>query len=129
MDDTGGDDLDSGLHGDQLRLLRLLVEPEVGDGDLAGAAELPGRGVGSREGVRVVLGPGAHVPAAVGGHVHVGVHGAHRLRHPVARHQGNPNATLHPGTLSLRHKLQAMIRFSLITTTKDQPRKHFPAFV
>lgn len=97
MDDTSGHDLDPGIHGDQLRLLGLLDEPEVGPRYLAGPAELPGGGLGPREGVRLVVGAGAHVPAALDGPIHVGVHGVDRLRHTVARHPANPNPPLLPG--------------------------------
>lgn len=97
MDDPGGDNLDPGLHGDQLRFLGLLVEPQVGARDLAGAAQLPRGRLRPREGLRVVVWIGLDVYALVGGALHVGLHGVHWLWPPMARHQGNHNPSLYPG--------------------------------
>lgn len=84
MDDSGGDDMDPGVYGDQLRLLGLLIDDEVGSGDFSGAAQLPCGGVGPREGIRVVLRPCLQMPTLVGGYVHFRFHGSFRLRPPVA---------------------------------------------
>lgn len=97
MDDPGGDDLDPGVHRDQLRFLGLLVEPQVGARGVAGAAQLPRGGLRPREGLRVVVGIGLDVYALVGGALHVGLHGVHWLWPSVARHQGNHNPSLYPG--------------------------------
>ncbi|XP_020594174.1 uncharacterized protein LOC110034234, partial [Phalaenopsis equestris] len=66
MDDTAGDGVDPGFHRHQLRLLFLLVGAEGGDGDLAGAAQLPGRRLRSRQGLRLVFRPCTPVPPPSG---------------------------------------------------------------
>lgn len=86
MDGSGGDDLDSGVHGDEFRLLGLLVGDEVGFGGVAGAAQLSRHRVGPREGGRLVVRSGADVAAAVDGDVRGGGDGTRRLRRAVARH-------------------------------------------
>lgn len=60
---AGGDGVDPGGDGDQLRLLGLLVGDEIVAGSLAGGAQLPGDGVGPGQGAGMVVGPGAAVHA------------------------------------------------------------------
>lgn len=85
VDDSSGDDLDSGVHGDEFRLLGVLVGDEGGPRSVSGAAQLSRHRVGSREGGGLVFGAGAYVAAAVGGDVHGGSDGADWLRSAVAR--------------------------------------------
>ncbi|KAH6831256.1 Major facilitator superfamily protein [Perilla frutescens var. hirtella] len=94
MDDSGGDDLDSGVHGDELRLLGVLVGDEVRFGGVAGAAQLSRHRVGPRQGVGMVVRGGADVAAAVGGYVRGRGYGADRLRRAVARDQQRDYAAL-----------------------------------
>ncbi|KAK9699086.1 hypothetical protein RND81_08G152000 [Saponaria officinalis] len=67
MDDTGGGNVDTGIHGDELRLWGVLGGDEGRDGVVAGGIELLGDGVGYGEDVGVVVGGGVDVAAGVGG--------------------------------------------------------------
>lgn len=97
MDDTGGNNVDTGVHGDQLRLLVVLVDAEVSAGDITGGAELSVGGVRHGEGVWVVFRGFAAVPAPVGRDDHFCADRAGRLRRPVARHPADHLTPLLPG--------------------------------
>lgn len=86
MDDSGGDDLDSGVHGNEFRLLGVLVGDEICTEDISGAAQLPGHRVGPWEGGGMVVGTGAEVAAAMGGDVHGSGDGVDWVRCAMARH-------------------------------------------
>jgi hypothetical protein len=80
---AGGDGVDPGADGDQLRLLGLLVGAQVVAGCLAGGAQLPGHGVGPGQGAGVVVGPGAAPHAAPCRSHGLRRDGARRLRRAV----------------------------------------------
>ena len=86
MDDSGGDDLDSSLHRNQFRFLDVLVGFEIGSRDFSGAAELPRRRFGSREGFRLVIGARAFVFPSLDGSLRGGDYGIRRVWCSVARH-------------------------------------------
>lgn len=94
MDDSGGDDLDSGIHRYQLRFLFLLVGVEVRAGDFASPAQLLGHGLGFGQGFRVVLRLGLDVFSSVGCAFHGRLHGVHRLWLSMARHSPNHSLAL-----------------------------------
>lgn len=101
MDDTGGDDMGSGIHGHKLRFFSVFFGFEIGSGDLSGAAELLGRRFRSWQGVWVVLRPGVDVFSVVGRSVHGCFYGASWLWRPVASHKEHLHLALFPGNLSL----------------------------
>ena len=83
MGDAGGDGVDPGGDGDQLRLLGLLVGAQVVAGCLPGGAQLPGHGVGHGQGAGMVVGPRAALHAAPRRAHALRRHGPRRLRRPV----------------------------------------------
>uniref|UniRef100_A0A804U9V8 Uncharacterized protein n=1 Tax=Zea mays TaxID=4577 RepID=A0A804U9V8_MAIZE len=80
---AGGDGVDPGGDGDQLRLLGLLVGAEIVAGGVPGGAQLPGDGVGPGQGGGLVVGPRAAPHAAPRRARGLRRHGACRLRRPV----------------------------------------------
>jgi hypothetical protein len=97
VDDSGGDDMDTGIYGDELRLLVLLVGSEVGAWDIAGPAKLPLGGLRYGEGIRVVFRGVSYVLPCVGCHVHGCFLGALWLWPPVACHSESRLFALFPG--------------------------------
>ena len=86
MDDSSVDDLDSSVHGDEFRFLRIFLGDEESAGDIPGAVELSGSGVGYGEGLWLVFRVGSYVFSFVAGAPHGCFHGPFWLWNPMARH-------------------------------------------
>lgn len=97
MDDSCGDDMDSGIHRNQLRFLVLLVGVEIRSWDFASPAELLGHCFRFGQGFRMVLRFGLDVFSFMGCAVHRCFHGVRRLRPTMARHPPNHRLALFRG--------------------------------
>jgi len=99
VDGSGGDYLDSGLHRNQLRLLRLLLFPQVPSQHLSDQTQLPGHRQRHGQGLRLVLRSRPQSSPALPRHLHRRLHGTPRLRPPVARPQKLHHLALLSGSL------------------------------
>ncbi|CAL5340482.1 unnamed protein product [Camellia sinensis] len=99
--------MDTGIYGDKLRLLILLIRFEVGFGDFTATTQLPVGGVGYRKGLRVVFRDVSLVFPFVGCHVHHCFHRSHWLWFSMACHLETHHLALFPGYINLiRYKHQ-----------------------
>lgn len=94
VDDSGGHHMDSGIHRHQFRLLRVLIFLEVPPQHLSAATQLPRHRQRHGQGLRLVLWPRSHPLTALPRLAHRLLHGLHRLRPPVARHQKSHHLAL-----------------------------------
>lgn len=101
VDDTGGDDLDTGVYGDEFRFLGVFIGDEIGTRDFAGAAQLLGGGVGFGESVGVVIGISVDVFAVVGCYVHCCIFGVCWVWSPMACHLRIVLSSLFPGVFPM----------------------------
>lgn len=97
MDDIGGDDMDTGIHGNQLRFLRVLLRHEVSTQHLPGATQLPRHRQRLGQGLWLVLWPRPHVPSPPSRHLHRFLHGFTWLWPPMAPPQQPHHSPLFPG--------------------------------
>ncbi|XP_077234803.1 protein NUCLEAR FUSION DEFECTIVE 4-like isoform X2 [Tasmannia lanceolata] len=89
MDDTGGHDLDPGLHGYQFRFLFLFVRSEIGAWDLTGSAQLFGRRIRPWKDSRMVFRTRSPLSPLIGCPFHGCFNGSRWIRIPVAPHTGH----------------------------------------
>lgn len=103
MDDTCGNNMDSGIYRHQLRLLVLLFRLEDGSWDISGATQLPFCGLRHGQGLRVVFWCFPHVFAFVGCHVHGCLDGFVWLRPPMVCHRKNDHPAVCSGLSSISY--------------------------
>lgn len=86
MDGACGGGVDSGLYGNQLRLLRLLIGAEGSAGDLTSSTKLSRHRFRPRQGSWLVFRAGAYLPSSPTGSPPHRRHRPRCLRRSVARH-------------------------------------------
>ena len=86
MDDTGGNNMDSGLHRNKLRLLIILFTSEISAGDFTASTQLSLCGIWSGQGFWVVLWGLSLLFASLPPPLHGCFHGSPWLWPPMASH-------------------------------------------
>ncbi|KAL6964857.1 hypothetical protein U1Q18_035910 [Sarracenia purpurea var. burkii] len=97
MDDIGGEYVDTGVYGDELRLFGVFLGIEVRFGDFAVGAKLPLGGVRHGQGVRVVFRRLPPLFPLVGRLVHRRIHRPFRIWSSMASHSQTHLLALFPG--------------------------------
>jgi hypothetical protein len=98
---AGGDGVDPGGDGDQLRLLGVLLRAQVVFRRVPGGAQLPGHRLRPRQGAGLVVGAGAAAHAPPRRPAPLRLHGPRRLRRAVLLPRLPPHRPLLPGTYSI----------------------------
>jgi hypothetical protein len=100
---AGGDGVDPGGDGDQLRLLGVLLRAQVVFRRVPGGAQLPGHRLRPRQGAGLVVGAGAAAHAPPRRPAPLRLHGPRRLRRAVLLPRLPPHRPLLPGAYSIPH--------------------------